>query len=298
VGLSKTKRQKKETKKQWLFSKITDDWIFGEVLLISGAFIIVYAVNFHGRWFSPKTEDWAHFATYLSGTVGVTAVVATLIVLVRTLGQQQALIDSQDEMLTEQRRQIDQVEKQNRAFENSQKINLAYSSVKEISPALIKSFKGWPTSKIHPYQSTESTIYENFSGAFDYDGRGVLNIIKNPNVLICIFESCPVDEIESFVERFFRPIEIVYKFACDQIEASDELSVYFEVEMMAVEIRGHGGSFYFHCYQAFLLGKGDSFALKGSDLLKLKSDYSQTDGILREWQKIGELVASKHQRLK
>lgn len=91
--------QKKEGKGRWLLTKITNDWIFGEVLLISAAFIIFYAVNFHGYRLSLKTEDWAHFATYLSGTVGVTAVVATLIVLVRTLGQQNLLIKNQEEQL-------------------------------------------------------------------------------------------------------------------------------------------------------------------------------------------------------
>lgn len=92
MDLSKTKIQKKESEKHWLFRKITDDWVFGEVIVITSIVIGIYALNFHSHSISKKPEDWAHFATYLSGTVGVAAVIATLIVLVRTLTQQRELI--------------------------------------------------------------------------------------------------------------------------------------------------------------------------------------------------------------
>lgn len=79
--------------KSWLFKKITDDWVFGEVILLALIAIGIYAINFHDYGLSKKTADWADFATYLSGTVGVAAVTATLVVLVRTLTEQRELIN-------------------------------------------------------------------------------------------------------------------------------------------------------------------------------------------------------------
>jgi hypothetical protein len=78
------------------------------VLFVATITIAAYVLSFWDRPLSHKTEDWASFATYLSGTMGVAAVVATLIAFVFTLRQQNSLIDNQHELLINQEKQLEQ----------------------------------------------------------------------------------------------------------------------------------------------------------------------------------------------
>jgi hypothetical protein len=75
----------------------------GGVALLAGG---IYLYQFSGNGLSPNSEDWANFATYISGTVGVAAVVATLIAFVITLKQQQDLVKNQRIMLEKQEEQL------------------------------------------------------------------------------------------------------------------------------------------------------------------------------------------------
>lgn len=86
---------------------------------------------------SPKSEDWANFATYISGTVGVAAVVATLMAFVKTLGQQQALIDSQNVMLEKQELQLKLAQQQVDGEERRRQVELAYNCAVNIIPSVI-----------------------------------------------------------------------------------------------------------------------------------------------------------------
>ncbi|AQU84920.1 MULTISPECIES: hypothetical protein [unclassified Halomonas] len=110
--------------------------IFGFAVIAAVA-IGAYTFQFWGWPLSRNPSDWAHFATYLSGTVGVTAVVATLIVLVRTLGQQQALIDSQSKMLEKQEGQLKLTQQQVDGEESRRQVELAYNCAINIVPTMI-----------------------------------------------------------------------------------------------------------------------------------------------------------------
>jgi len=101
----------------------------GGVLLVAIAAIGFYAWHFRELKLSTDTGDWADFATYLSGTVGVAAVVATLFAFVITLRQQQKLIDSQDNQLKVAKSQLLEEEKRRRK-------ELAYNCAINIVPSI------------------------------------------------------------------------------------------------------------------------------------------------------------------
>lgn len=222
--------------KDWCKKYYVHIILVGLVAVVGGVAAYFYIDQFGANGFSNKSEDWANFATYISGTVGVAAVVATLIAFVITLRQQQKLINSQEEMLKEQRNQIKLVETQNSAYESGHKVNLAYSRAKEISPSLIRHFEKWPSTKIYPYLSIEPSLHEGFSDLFGSQGQYVEKFIHYPSLLSDILNSCPFEEVDSFFQRFFRPAEIIYKFVFEQVEIAPELGVYFESEFFSFDI--------------------------------------------------------------
>lgn len=99
---------------------------------------VAYIWNFWSWPPSGKTQDWANFATYISGTVGVAAVVATLMAFVITLRQQKRLIDSQDEMIEKQDQQLDLARQQLDGEERRRKVELAYNCAVNIIPPVVK----------------------------------------------------------------------------------------------------------------------------------------------------------------
>lgn len=76
------------------------------VLIVAVVAVGAYAWNFRELSISTDTGKWADFATYLSGTVGVAAVVATLLAFVITLRQQQKLVDSQEKVVSLQKNEL------------------------------------------------------------------------------------------------------------------------------------------------------------------------------------------------
>jgi hypothetical protein len=98
-------------------------WVGVFVSIFVGAYILVFG----SRPTSGDPEVWAHFATYLSGTVGVTAVLGTLFAVVRTLGQQQDLVDSQRVMLEKQEEQLE-IEYEKKRYEESERKNIERST--------------------------------------------------------------------------------------------------------------------------------------------------------------------------
>ena len=265
-------------------------WLVGGVVVVAAISVGLYVYRFWGKPLSTDPGDWADFATYLSGTVGVAAVVATLLAFVKTLGQQQTLIDSQDLMLQEQRRQIELVEEQNRSFEENNKLDHAYSNAKEISPVLVGAFIDWSSQLIFPYEISEPILYDGIAQKFGRRGVKVSHFFRGPEMLFLLFTESPTEEVASFLNRFFRPIEIVYRFACDQIKVAPDLKVYFEADLMSKLLDDANGKFYFHCYQAFLVGRNDDLYLQGAECFDLEKDYSQSSNSLITWQEMGELL--------
>lgn len=289
---TKANEQNSKGKRSWLFRKITDDWIFGEVLVISAVFIIAYAVNFHGQWFSPKTEDWAYFATYLSGTVGVTAVVATLIVLVRTLGQQQALIDSQDEILKAQNAHINLTEKQLKSEDDRRKVELAYNKVLKIFPAFFGTISPYVDSYFYPNKSEED-MYDDLIDRFKLMDLKVDNFFDQPQLVYEVLAKYDMLIVYIFMERFFSRFYKIYRFMLDNASIDLDMREYFDIYLSDSIQNGRDYYFYFLCYHAYLSGgKQNDLAKAGSKYLGLPSNYEDGQEIFRVWYGIGKLVES------
>lgn len=266
-------------------------WLAVGVVAVSAIAVGLYVYRFWGKPLSTDPGDWADFATYLSGTVGVAAVVATLLAFVKTLGQQQALIDSQDEMLIEQRRQITLTEKQNFELEKKHKIEISYSNVREIFPALVLSLSAWRKCDMSPYSSKEPGLRSNFLLNFESNKRSADYLMINPLYLMNVFKASEPDEVKSYMVRFFRPIDRLYCFMCQQISNSSILFEYFDSKLWVDE--GHDNTkFFFHCYQAYLVGRGNRLYLEGAGFLELNSDYSDvSNDVLKGWQELGEYIS-------
>lgn len=109
-------------------------WVIVVSIVFVGAFILKF-----GNWpTSDQPSNWADFATYLSGTVGVTAVLGTLFAVVKTLGQQQKLIDSQSQMLEKQEKQLDLAQQQLDGEERRRQVELAYNCALNIIPPVVR----------------------------------------------------------------------------------------------------------------------------------------------------------------
>lgn len=124
------------------------------VMVVSVVAVGLYAMRFHTSYLSGDTDDWANFATYISGTVGVAVVTATLLALINTLVQQGRLIGQQDKIIEQQQHQLDSSDAHQRRIE-------AYSRAEKFFPALLRSCqedmdvnvtqrleeRGWPCSR-------------------------------------------------------------------------------------------------------------------------------------------------------
>ena len=255
--------------------------------LIAGVAIGAYAFRFWG-WPSVLTSpsDWAYFATYLSGTVGVTAVVATLIVLVRTLGQQEYLIESQSEMLNEQRRQIVLAEKQNDELSKNNKIDLAFKNTSTFFDFYLTEYSNSLKYEILPY-TADKVFYEKFYMCFDKDIRMLKVIYHNPLKLEEVFEGLEFEPVSNYMDRFFKTVDALYRFICAQIELAPFLKDYFDIKLSVDS--SYSDKFYMHCYQAYLIGSDNLLYKKGVTYLDLQNDYRGCGSDnLEKWQELGE----------
>ncbi|WP_447928383.1 hypothetical protein [Vreelandella sp. EE27] len=287
-----TKERSKQVWPGWLYHKITNDWIFGEAILISSGFILAYAVNFHGHSLSSKTSDWADFATYLSGTVGVTAIVATLIVLIRTLGQQEKLIKSQDKMLKKQEKQIKVSKEQLKQEKKRRDIELAHNSAVKIFPTLIERFKSELNSYLTIYED-EFDVYQEIEESIDrFDGK-VDDFFFNSMELYDVFDMHDPKIASDIVNRMFSSVGMVYFFAVSHLKVTQDLTEFFYVYMHE-DITAISKCYeYLTCYHAFLLGKGEKrLANLGTKYLGFPVSYEDSAIYYSNWFRIGELVSN------
>lgn len=281
--------------KSWLFRKITDDWIFGEVLIISTAFIIAYGVNFHGQGLSPKAEDWAYFATYLSGTVGVTAVVGTLIVLVRTLGHQKALIKSQDEMLQDQKKQLRFSEQQLKEAMAKEKRDIAFANIRDTLPLVLTGFKRSLELNFKPEEGGNVIIYFdslNETGFHDYKLK---NVIKKLCCLNCFVESGRLDksEFNNYAVQVLGNARHLCDFLVENLEMSKSL-FYAADALLSQVVDENGWTYwdYIECNLAFLSGYDEDYPKKPYCRLlrERKSYFHSSKPQLIEFHQLGVLL--------
>ncbi len=271
--------------------KTVNVWIVICVAIVSLMAIGFYAINFWGSPISDDTSAWADFSTYVSGTVGVAAVVGTLMAFVITLRQQQRLIDSQEEMLIEQRVQISIMKKQGEELKKKNKIDIAYSSTAALFPDFCKNFE----LSIERGVSVFSKERE-LSVAFDELGYSKSfvrsTMLNSPNKLLSVAHMVRVGELESYVGRVFENINRLYCFMVRQVEAAPELKFYFENYLFSG--RGCDNIYYFHLYQSYLVGRGEKELLeKGVKYLNLWHHYPDDQTAMFHWAEVGRVIQEK-----
>lgn len=150
-------------------------WLAGGVGFVAVVACGFYIYQFGNNGLSPKSEDWANFATYISGTVGVAAVVATLIAFVITLRQQKRLIDSQDKMIAKQKKQIKLTKKQLSNEKLSREVEFAYQASLNIFPVLLKSIDKRLVRGSIDFYDNESGSFRLFINPLEYDSGGFID---------------------------------------------------------------------------------------------------------------------------
>ncbi|MCK0715647.1 hypothetical protein ACFO0U_00850 [Chromohalobacter sarecensis] len=101
----------------------------------------LFGIHFFERPLSDDSNEWANFANYVSGTVGVAVLAGTLLAFLITLHQQNKLIEKQDEMIKQQDDMIEQQKRQLDEAEIHQRKTEAYTRAEKIFPTLLSSCK-------------------------------------------------------------------------------------------------------------------------------------------------------------
>ncbi|MBT2784804.1 MULTISPECIES: hypothetical protein [unclassified Halomonas] len=283
-GLSQSKKGAQEA--QGATPKKRDNT--NKCLIVGVVVVSIVAICFYMGWVgisepSPKPEDWANFATYLSGTVGVAAVVATLFAFVKTLGQQKDLLDSQEKQILLLSYQVE-----------DSKVNLSQLRAVNIFPEIIKnnnskshlllrSIEGVYASnfKIKDSDIKEEVSFDSLKiGALFYDLESV-KVIDN---LYDVHDRA-INEIINYVMK--GPKDVV-DFCSDMISQDKYLYYYFDSEIIR-------NKRFIDCYHAYMMGckmsdeEREKFALIKSDEIFVSSMIStKEDGILSRWYDIGE----------
>ncbi|MCW4148537.1 hypothetical protein OM427_03190 [Halomonas sp. 18H] len=254
------------------------------VLIVAFVAIGAYAWYFRKMEIITDTSKWADFATYLSGTVGVAAVVATLIAFVITIRQQQSLVNSQDEMLKAQREQI-------KVTENLSSHDRAYKGSFEIFPVLVEIFKEAlkkPT-KIYvrgmDVDKPDSIASLNFKTLHDYflmetSANEITQSIKRPFYV----------EAEEYGPIQFQPIHEIVEFMNSVSAVDDRLLAVFDYYLSKDLGYGKDGWFYIDCYREFQIGRHmqKKFpAITRRESKKLIDDLFEKEMITMRWGEIG-----------
>lgn len=253
------------------------------VVMIAMVAIGAYIWNFKALPISSDTGKWADFATYLSGTVGVAAVVATLVAFVITLRQQSKLVDSQEYMLLDQRKNYILAE---RKYE----VEKAYQIANDIFPLMVKNIKislgllhyviFHDVGKGHGVPIMSSTMHEFF--CLD---EALFSKIKKQI-------SSPVGNERQIIEEAFAGIGAAYKLVDECVSQSSDY-VYFFDSWLAEDF-GYGmpGVFYFECIAAFYRGLGEGEEFWISKLIGYKRTFGLTGEYAKIflWQQLGEML--------
>ena len=285
----------KKGKGSWWFKKITDDWIFGEVIVISTVAIAAYAINFHGQGFSTQAEDWAYFATYLSGTVGVTAVVGTLIVLVRTLGQQKALIKSQDEMLQDQKKQLRFSEQQLKEAMAKEKRDIAFANIRDTLPLVLTGFNRSLELNFKPDEGGDVAVYFDALSESGFHDYKLKNVTKKLCGLICFVESGHLDksEFKNYAVQVLGNARHLCDFLVENLEMSKSL-FYAADALLSQVVDENGWTYwdYIECNLAFMSGYDEDYPKKPYRRLlrERKSYFHSSKPQLIQFHQLGVLL--------
>ncbi|MFU1517536.1 hypothetical protein ACM25P_03290 [Vreelandella alkaliphila] len=266
-------------------------WLVGVVVGVAVIAIVLYIWNFWGRPPSEDPSDWAHFATYLSGTVGVTAVVATLFAFVKTLGQQQALIDSQEEMIESQKTQLSLTRSQLELEKERREIELAYNSSFTIFPMLMDSLKKDLDQDFWAASEREKEVLDRVVEEFrNYDFLNY-DLISDMEDYASIILSCNEYSVYEFADGIFLKLDKIYAFMLSKLKIEEGLKSYYESYLLSNYNHATTYYHYIYCYHAYLFGCGETdYANLGVSLLDLPNDYQENRDTYHAWLTIGKKV--------
>tara|TARA_R110000850_G_scaffold149578_2_gene272034 strand:- start:221 stop:1063 length:843 start_codon:yes stop_codon:yes gene_type:complete len=252
-------------------------------------FVAAYVLVFGNNPTSTNPEDWAHFATYLSGTVGVTAVLGTLYAVVRTLGQQQALIDSQNDMLEKQERQLKLAQKQLDGEERRRQVELAYNSSLKIFPILMDNLKKNLSQEYSAFNRSEQEIIEKIRESGKRGSYRNYEFVRDIEDVYLVLLDVDDHSVYRFSERLFLKIDKIYLFMLDKVEIEEDLKEYFEIYLHEEYDYFSQYLHFFYCYHAYLIGCGQKdYAAYGVDLLNFPKGYHGRNKAYECWMQIGE----------
>lgn len=259
-------------------------------VVIASVFFGAFFLKF-GSWpTSDDPADWADFATYLSGTIGVTAVVGTLFAFVVTLSQQQKLIDSQDKMLKKQKKQIKINKIQLKEEEARRAVELAHNSAVMVFPILIERFKSELPRSMSVYED-EVDLFVDLRESFKKSDITYDDFFFKSEILLDVFKKHDVSVVSDVVERVFSCSDRIYSFSSKKMKIAPDLKEFFQAYMFE-EVRFNNEICeYIWCYHAFLMGRGkkDSFDL-GVDYLDFSDNFDNASGFYIAWIEIGKML--------
>lgn len=196
--------------------------------VVSSVFIGAFFLKF-GSWpVSDSPSDWADFGTYLSGTVGVTAVLGTLVAFVVTLRQQKELLESQKQMLIDQKRQIDISENQLIEAKRKDQRDEAYANMRDILPLMLK---GFDRSLSLPFEPSDGgavkTLLDNVVGE-EGNRYQLRNVVKKISRIYPLLASPNVfdydkEELKSYFSEIFGNSRYLAVFVVDNVKVNPGL---------------------------------------------------------------------------
>ncbi|MGM0544146.1 MAG: hypothetical protein ACQERP_09755 [Pseudomonadota bacterium] len=220
--------------------------LVGLVATVGAVAAVFYISEFGANGLSNKPEDWAYFATYTSGTVGVAAVVATLMAFVITLRQQQRLIDSQDEMLEEQKEQLAVAREQLALTEKRNDVQQAYLNLKDVLPLLLQSFSKSLDQNIRPNEceALEYYLIEHYDSheLFQYD-----TFYQSPNrIFLFLKENTDCfDDVINYINKVFGQVFNLISFLMDQLYIDRKLFSFVDAQLSNDTEKGIGNYWFY-----------------------------------------------------
>ncbi|MCW4148536.1 hypothetical protein OM427_03185 [Halomonas sp. 18H] len=251
------------------------------VLVTAIVAIGAYVINFWGLQPSDKPNDWAAFATYVSGTVGVAAVVATLFAFVITLRQQQKLINSQD-------KQLDIAKQQLYLAESKEAVERAYGNSLNVLPLIIESLSDRSEKEFPDFSSNEFVEVWNCVPLFQR--MNYVDILANTNVLKMALENGVITsrDVESFVEDYFSEVRDICLMSFEQVNVNPDVYYVFDSYMKKDLGMGKDVWHLVRCYCSYKLGREDfEFVEKANMYLNFKKREA---GDKFEWFGLGQCV--------
>ncbi|WP_431026175.1 hypothetical protein [Halomonas sp. H5] len=118
---------------RWIFKKLRKFYdvyntkrgrLVVNFILLAPIPVLFYVFNFKGFGVSDDPGDWASFGAYMSGTVGVIALLATIDALIVTISQQDKLLDQQERQIS--------------SNDSHQRRMAAYSRAEKVFPLLLE----------------------------------------------------------------------------------------------------------------------------------------------------------------